>query len=297
MGNEHTVDQYLKLMNISSVLLDRSGEKIALEVSKPYHEKKSPTETAVVVFSAKERKPLLELREKNVRKHFPVFNSVGNKIAYLEKADEKHSLVIHNLTENISEKIELDGDPVQLQWHGDSILILMNDPVRPELKKKHDEGLDGTFFEEEEPYCSLYQYIPGSGFRKLTENLQVWEFDSVGNTAVLVASSHPYEWSWFRSKLYSLALEEKKLSQIYDPGFRSLARPKISPDGLSVLFAESLRSDHGLTMGDIIKYSLKDGSHVNLTEGHKRSYSDISWLDNSTIAALWLQQGTFGISE
>lgn len=297
MGKEHTVEQYLKLMNISSVILDRNGEKIAFEVSRTYHEKKNPTETAVIVYSAKEKKIILELREPNVRKYSPIFNSEGNRIAYLEKAEEKHYLVIHNLTENISEKVELDGDPVQIQWHGDSILILKNDPENPELKKKHDEGLDGTFFEEEEPYCSLYQYIPGSGFRKLTENIQVWEFDSVGNTAVLIASSDPYEWSWFRSKLYFFALEEKKLSLIYDPGFRSLARPKISPDGSSVLFAESLRSDHGLTMGDIIRYSLKDGNHANLTEGHRRSYSDMAWIDNSKIAALWLQQGIFGISE
>ena len=297
MGKEHTVEQYLKLRNLSSITLDRSGEKIALEVANTYHEKKKPTETAVVVFSAKEKKALLELREPNVRKHSPVFNHDGNRIAYMEKNDERHYLVLHNLSENISERVELDGEPSQIQWNGDSVLVLKNEPVDPALRKKHEDGLDGTFFEEEEPYCSLYQYIPGSGFRKLTENLQVWEFDSVGNLAVLIGSPSPYEWSWFRSKLYSLTLDGKKLSQIYDPGFRSLARPKLSPDGSSLLFAESLRSDRGLTMGDVMRYSFSTGKATNLTEGHRRSYSDMAWLDSERIAVLWLQEGTFGISE
>ena len=57
---------------------------------------------AVIVYSAKEKKIIMELREPNVTKYSPIFNSGGNRIAYLEKAEEKHYLVIHNLTENIS---------------------------------------------------------------------------------------------------------------------------------------------------------------------------------------------------
>lgn len=297
MTKEHTVEQYLRLRNLSSVSLDSKGENIALEVSNTYHEKKSPTETAVVVYSAREKKVVHELREANVRKHAPVFSHDGSRLAFLEKEEDRNYLVIHSLMENISEKVALDGDPAQIQWNGDSILILKNEPVDPETRKRREEGMDGTFFEEEDPFCSLYQYIPGSGFRKLTENLQVWEFDSVGNLAVLIASGRQYEWSWFTSKLYSLAIDGKEPAQIYDPGFRSLARPKISPDGSCVLFAESLRSDRGLTMGDVMRYSFGDGKVENLTGGIRRSYSDMAWLDSRRFAALWLQEGTYGISE
>lgn len=297
MGKEHTVEQYLKLRNISSVSIDRSGDNIVLEVSNTFHEKKHPTESAVVVFSAEDRKQIHEFRETNVRKHSPVFNHDGSRIAYLEKSSDKHYLVIFNLMENISEKLELDGEPSQIQWNGDSILILKNEPLDPALKKSHEDGLDGTFFEEEDPYASLYQYIPGSGFRKLTEKLQVWEFHSVGNLAVLIASNRPQEASWFSSGLYSLDIEGKQVKELYDPKYRTLARPRVSPDGSSVLVAESLRSDRGLTYGDIIRYDLKTGRSKNLTQGAARSFSDMVWLDGSKFATLWLQEGTFGISE
>ncbi len=297
MGKEHTVEQYLKLRNLSSISMDRNGENIVLEVSNTFHEKKHPTETAVVVFSAKEKKLIHEFRETNVRKYSPMFSPDGNRVAFLEKTAEGHYLVIHNLKDNISEKLELDGEPSQIKWNNESIMILKNEPKDPALKKKHEDGMDGTFFEEEDPFSSLYQYIPGSGFRKLTENLQVWEFDSVGNLAVLVASSSPQETSWFSSRLYSVEIDSKNLKELYNPQFRSLARPRISPNGTSVLVAESLRSDRGLTYGDLLRYDFKSGKAVNITDGLKRSYSDMVWLDNSRFATLWLQEGKFGISE
>ncbi len=297
MGKEHTVEQYLKLRNLSSVSMDRKGENIVLEVSNTFHEKKKPTETAVVVFSAKERKLIHEFRETNVRKYSPLFSEDGNRVAFLEKNSDRHYLVVHNLKENISEKLELDGEPSQIQWNRDSILVLKNEPKDPALKKKHEDGLDGTFFEEEDPFSSLYQYIPGSGFRKLTENIQVWEFDSAGNVAVIIASPSPQEASWYRARLYSLEIESGKIRELYNPGFRTLARPKVSPDGSNVLVAESLRSDRGLTYGDILKVNIQSGKTENITAGLKRSYSDMVWLDSSKFATLWLQECTFGISE
>lgn len=297
MAREHSVSDYFSLMNLSGITLDGEGRKAAIAVSRTYHEKKQPNESSVIVYSLPGGEQIARYEEKNTRKSGPRFDESGTRLAFLELVSERNYLVINDLSESVSERIELDGQPHQIEWAGSSILILKDEPVDPELKKKHDDGQDGTFFEEEARYSSLYLYRPGSGFKQLTRKLQVWEFSGNSQRVALVASATPHEQSWYHARLYELDTATGSTRMLYDPKWRSIARPRLSPDGTKILFTESLWSDRGLTTGDLLLYSYSDGSTRNLTEGQKRSYADALWTGRDTYSVLWTMEGTYGISE
>lgn len=297
MAEEHTLEHYFSLMSPSGVTSDPKGELVSVTLSRTYHEKKQPTETSILVYSVRSGELLHRFEEKNHQMVMASLNSTGKKLAFTDKDSEKYHLVINDLEQNTSEKLALDGKPHQIQWHGDKIIVLMDEKEDPEIKARKEEGADGYFFEEDPRYSSVFIYTPGSGFKKLTEALQVWEFSASNERVALVASERPTESSWYHSKLYSLDLEGNSISKLYDPGWRSIARPRISGDGKKVLFTECLWSDRGLTTGDLVLYDYTSGKVKNVTDGDTRSYSDSLWLDSSAFAALWNSEGISGITE
>lgn len=297
MSREHSLSDFFEMKSLSGAILDRNAQKVAIVSSRTYHEKKKPIESAVMVFSTSDGKLISEFVSSNTRKYSPKFNSKGNKLSYLERFEERDYLVVNDLQEGISERIELDGKPGQIEWVDESLFVMKQDPVDPDLKARQDDGQDGTFFEEEDRYSSLYLYRPGSGFSRLTPNLHVWEFAVRGNRAVLLASDLPHEQAWYSARLYDLNLETLEVRELYNPGWRQITRLRLSDDGTKLLFLESLWSDHGLAGGDAILYDYRSGSVSNLTEGTERSYGDIQWTDSGNMALLWTDRGTVGISE
>lgn len=296
MSREHTTSEFHNLWTVESINSDGNGKNFSVTISRLSHEKDQPTEAQVLVCSIPEGKIEGKFNHKNTRNFGSVLNSDGTKVAYLEKTSSGNSLVIHDLKESISEKLKLEGSPQQIQWSGDSVLISMEDPLGSKEKSRKEEGYDGEFFEEEDRYTSLYIYYPGRGVKKLTENLQLWEFNENSGKVSMVVSEKPQERFWYRNKLYLLDLKTGKNEELYDPKWRTVAMPRISPDGKKVLFTESLRSDRGLNAGDLLVYDIESGKATNLTEGNKVSYMNSVWTEKG-ISAIWLKEGAFGISE
>lgn len=297
MAEEHTLADYFRMMAPSGVTADPRGEFVSITLSRTFHEKKKPTETSILVYSARSGELLHRFEEKNHHMAMASLNAEGTKLAFTDKESEKYHLVINDLKESTSEKIALEGTPHQIQWNGGKIMILMDEPEDPEVKARKEEGADAYFLEEEPKYSSFFIYTPGSGFKKLTNELQIWEFSASGNRIVLVASDTPFESSWYHSKLYTLDLQSNSVNKLYDPQWRSVARPRVSPDGNRVTFTECLWSDRGLTTGDLMLYEFSSGEVKNVTDGGTRSYSDSLWLDSSSFAALWNSEGLSGITE
>lgn len=297
MQREHSVSDYFLMRNLSGATLDPQARHVAVVSSRTYHEKKKPTESSILLYSVADGKLEETLEKKEARKSSPAFSPDGNRLAHLERSGEKDYLVITDLSMKSDYRVELGGSPHQIQWDGEDLLVLMDEPEDPAIKEKHDSGADGTFFEEEDRFSSLYRFSPISGFRKLTGNVQVWEFSSGGGRIALVASGEPQERSWYHSRLYDLDPSTGRISELYDPVWRAISRPRISPDGSRVMFIESLCSDRGLAAGDLILHSYRDGTTVNTTENSDRSYMDIQWRDAENFTALWLKQGRFGLSE
>lgn len=296
MPRTHTTADYHRLWTISSLNSDGDGENFAVSISRTTHEKEQPTEAAVMVCSSVDGKVLSKFKEDKARNFSPALNHDGTRVAFLQKTSDSNFLVISDFREAITSKVKLDGVPEKLQWSGDSILLLMQDTVDTKLASRREEGIDGTFFEEEDQFTSLYRFYPGRGLKKLTENLQVWEFSENSGQVALIASQGPQERFWYRNKLYGMKLDGGKPKLLYDPDWRSLAMPRVSPDGTMVLFTESLRSDRGLNAGDLIEYDLKSGKARNITEGSDRSFMNSVWTETG-FSTIWFKEGNFGISE
>ncbi len=296
MPREHTIEDFQNLWTIAALNSDGKSDRFAVAISRTTHEKKQPTEETVLVCSA-DGKVISKFGEKNTRNFSPVLNSDGTKVAFLQKTAQENNLVINDLAESLTENIKLDGEGQQIRWAGDSLLILMEDKIDHKLKERNEEGMDGRFFEEEDRFSSLYQYLPGRGIKQLTRNLQVWEFGEGSGQVVMVASEKPHERYWYRAKLYGLKLGEEKVDLLYDPDWRSLASPNVSPDGSKVLFIESLRSDRGLTAGDLLLYDFSKKSVSNLTQGEELSIMNSAWTSKDGISTVWLKEGHFGISQ
>ncbi len=265
--------------------------------SRVYKEKKKPVESSVVVMDPETGKILKAFSEHGKRFFNPRFSPDSGRIAFFSTEGENNFLNIADLGSGASEKVVLEASAHGLEWMPDgSLLILMTDPLDQERKESRDRGDDGYFFEEDDRFQSLYHYIPGSGLSKITDSVQVWEFSVSGNNIAMVTSATPQEQSWYHGKISAMEYGRWKMAEVYDPGWRAVARPRFSKDGKKIAFLESLWSDRGVTSGDILIHDIESGKTENITEGSERSFSDIHWDTGGSLHVLWSSECTSGIS-
>lgn len=224
------------------------------------------------------------------------FSPDGQRFVYKSTKGEKQYLVIGKIDVLSEERILLPENVTQIEWVGSELFVLMKDSASPEKKKEIEKGYDGSFFEEDVLFSSLYKYVPGFGFEKLTDGVQVWEFSYSNGNIAMVASDSPREDSWYESKLYIPSRGKNGCKMVYDPNPRTLTRPQFSPDGKKIAFLESHWSDRGVTAGDIIILNLENNQAENITMDEKRSYTDLTWSQEDVISALFLESPNFGIA-
>lgn len=168
------------------------------------------------------------------------------------------------------------------RWHSGSVIFTGS-------KKPEESEDDAYYFEESDSYNDLFIMDFSHGIKKITEDINIWEFDTNGSDIVLIASDKPQESSWYKSSVYIIV--NNRPVKLYDPGFRQIGKIRISNDN-KIAFLESIMSDRGVVSGDVI---LIDQNHVkNLTENYDRTYSHVEFINNS-IYALENHMGNFSI--
>lgn len=297
MSRDHTIEDYLSYRIISDAGLTSDNLFLFFSTSRTFKEKGKTMEGSVVVQSLKDSSIKVELQETGSKNYSPSVNTSGKRLAYLQERDKQHSLVICGLDGGNPERILLEGNARKVSWVDDnSLMILMSDPEEEVIRKERETGNDGYFFEEGLKFSSIYVYTPGYGFRRITDGIQVWEYDLVGNTVAFVGSEDPTESSWYHSKIYIQGIDGGSRREVYSPSWWTVAKPRLSGDGRKVAFLESLWSDRGVTSGDIVVANIEDGRTTNITEGHDRSYCDVRWSPDGGIVALWTREGSAGFS-
>ncbi len=298
MAHDHSIEDFLNSRSISAVAFSPDGRMLSYSSSRVYREKKKPVESSVVIRDSENGKVLRVFSEPGVRFFNPRFSPDSRRIAFFSAEGENNFLHTVQVESGLAEKLLLESQAHGMEWMADgSLIILMTDPEDKEKKANREKGDDGYFFEEEDRYHSLYHYIPGSGFSKITDSVQVWEFSVSGSSIAMVTSANPQEQSWYHGKISAMEYGSWKMASIYDPGWRAVARPRFSLDGRKIAFLESLWSDRGVTSGDILIHDIKSGKTQNITEDTSRSFSDIHWDSGGKLHALWSSECTSGISE
>lgn len=296
MGKRHSVEDYIKLRTLTCLDSSGSAGLISIISGSITHEREKVRDSAILLLDAASGRELQRISEPGFDITSARISPDGSKIAFLSNDRKKHHLTIKNISSGLEEKLLLDGVAHGIEWNKDeSIFLLMTNPISQEMKNRQEKGDDYVNYEIDEMFRSLYLYSPGQGFRKVTENIQVWEFASTESKIVVVASDDPSEGSWYRSKLMQVDIAKHKVDVLYDPSWRAIARPRISGDSKKVVFLESLMSDFGVFSGDVIELDLETLQSRNLTENHERSYFDARWKD-SALYFLWGKECTTGIS-
>lgn len=296
MERKHTMEELIKLRNFSDLRVSKNHFGYIL--TENFTEKGKGAGTVLKILSRPENRISNELKPETGA-HIDLFglSDEADRFAFTETKDDLHILNIGRVEKEGLERIILPGEIFQIGWHGQSILLLMKEPLDGEKKEEIEKGNDGIFLEEDLRYSSIYLYEPGNELKKVTSGLQVWEFSSSGSYITFVASDTPDESSWYDSRLYMVDLDSGNVKQLYDPKPRTLTRPVFSPDRTSIAFLVSHWSDRGVTAGDIFVLDTKTGRTDNITEGMKRSFTDVRYSPDGSIHSLFQESAVFGISE
>lgn len=288
---DHAVQDLLNARTISEVSLNKDASMVAFTVSGAYKEMNGEDIKEVFLEELKRRKNKV-FSFKKWSNFWPRFDPAGKRLAYLSKKGEDYRLTVYDIKSSRSEEIVIEGTAEGFEWISDDTIVMLIKDLDP-LEEEKKSGEDGFFFEERPRFSSLWKYQLGSGFQRITRGIQIWEFSITGNRIAAITSDAPYEWSWYESKVSIVEADTGKVKSIYIPNNRQLAKPHISPDGSRLIFLESLWSDRTVAAGDIMLADLKTHKISNLTEGHNKSYSEISWRTPMEFYALANEEGTF----
>jgi len=189
-------------------------------------------------------------------------------------------------------RASVPGSVEGFEWvSANGALVASLDEESVERTQRKAAGFDEEEFEDPSRYVSLWLFNAHTlSAKKITEGVQVWEFssDSQAQSVALTYSSLPLERHWYRAKLGVLNTVDGEVKCVYDPGWRQVGAPRLSPNGRRILFTSSLWSDRGSQLGDLHLVNLKGDEHVNLTGGSPFSVSWAEWLDDDS--ALFLAQ-------
>ncbi|MGC8609435.1 MAG: alpha/beta hydrolase family protein, partial [Thermoplasmata archaeon] len=273
---EINIEDYINLINVDALAVDKNGKKIAAILSQNFREyKKEKAKKFIKIYGS-------DLKE--------TYNDEGYGIHSLDFSSDGRLLYIDGtkikiVSSDESEIMSVDTglNVIDAKWHSKSILFIGQ-------KNKMDAEDDAYYYEDDDLYCDLYRLDFDSGIKKVTDRVQVWEFATNGSSIAAITSEKPQESGWYRSKV-SVISEDGSVGQIYDPKFRQIGNIAISRKG-KIAFEESIMSDRGVISGDII---VIDGKNVsNITENSDKSYSHIEF-DGENIIAMENEESSFRI--
>ncbi|MCL4341389.1 MAG: S9 family peptidase [Candidatus Thermoplasmatota archaeon] len=298
MVERKLLDKFFKLHSITGLTASSGSRIFAVVSSETFKEKGGNFNTSLQVYETETGKKILEIAGEGKHLSLPAISHDGKRIAYQYKNGDETGITFRNIIQDsreIPENISLGAavHGIQFTSAGD-ILFSMEESEDPVLKKRKKEGYDHYFYDEESRYTSLYLYRPGTGVRRITEGVQVWDFHESEGSVAFIGSSGNTESDWYGARIFSLRINDGKISMIHDPEWRELASPRISPDG-DIAFLESICSDRGLSSGDIFLVDHANGKISNITDHLNRSFTDIRFTENA-LMALWTQEHTCGIS-
>jgi len=274
-----TITDYLNLKNINEVVICNSGKYVAAILSDNYREyKKAKEKTYVVVYD-----PSLNEIHRIEGYGIHSLSLQNGKLLYVEGS----TINVFNVNTKNNLPITFSGEIESAKWHNEKILF----SGHVEKKEKED---DAYYYEESDEYDELYLLDFSNGIKKITNKIQIWEFDTNGETIIAVISENPQESYWYKTKLAKIQLDgEYKI--IYEPGFRQIGKVRISKEN-QIAFIESIMSDRDVVSGDIIL--LNNNKPENITEGEEASFSHIEFsrtTDIECIIALKNEKTTFSI--
>ncbi|PSN85185.1 hypothetical protein B9Q03_12485 [Candidatus Marsarchaeota G2 archaeon OSP_D] len=292
------IDDMFRLKAVSRPRASLGG-KVAFSVGGSFREPRSTLKSAVYVY-AKER-GVSRLTSGEWLDREPAFTEGGEVLGFLSNrgrqanGSERTTTALFVLSLDGSSEVwraPVPGLVEGFEWVSpNSALVASLDEESREREQRKAGGFDVEEFEDPSRYVSLWHFNADTlSAKQITRRVQVWEFspDSRCRKVALTYSALPFERHWYRAKLGVLDTADGELKCVYDPGWRQVGAPRLSPEGKRILFTSSLWSDRGSQLGDLHLVNLEGGEHTNLTDGAPYSVSWAEWLDEES--AIFLAQ-------
>jgi prolyl oligopeptidase len=293
-----SVDDLFGLKIVSPPSASIHSRSVAFSVGQAFREPRSTNKSAVYCYTIGGNLRRLTSGEWFDRQ--PALTPEGDLIGFISdrgaKKDAEHSGAgLFVAPVDVGGEVWAAGAPGPVwgfQWMPNRSLVasVLDDEPRHK-RERRTQGYDEEEFEDPCRYVSLWVLDPlAQRSKRLTQGVQVWEF-SVGvdgKMAALTYSAKPFERSWYRAKLGVLDLSSPTVKPIYDPGFRQVGAPRVSPNSKRILFTCSLWSDRGSQLGDLHLIDMNGANHLNITAKADYSVSWAEWVDDDT--AIFLAQ-------
>jgi dipeptidyl aminopeptidase/acylaminoacyl peptidase len=279
-------EDLLKLRSVSSPQADPLGGRVAVSSGPLTKEFKANTKSGI--WFVYESGKTVKITSGEFNDYNPQFSSDGELLGFLsDRAKssvsdaEGSSFFVFSASAAEVWRTPVPGSAQDFQWVDDQRVLVNSQDEQPTQEKKSvSVGEDQIEFEEKPKFFSLWLLdTKSSNAKKLTNGVQVWEFSASkdGEVALAVVSEQPFERSWYRTKLAIINLTTGSVEVLYEPGFRQIGAPRISPDKRFGLFTQSLWSDRGSQNGDLCLIDIEKRSIRNLTEGTDYTVSWAEW--------------------
>jgi dipeptidyl aminopeptidase/acylaminoacyl peptidase len=288
-------DDLLKLRGVSSPQADPARGRIAISSGPLTKEFKSGSKSEI--WFVYETGKTVKVTSGEFNDYRPQFSCDGELLGFISDRPknsttnaESNSFFVFSGLGAEPWRAPVPGSVQDFQWIDDQKVLINSQDERPDNEKGSSlAGDDQIEFEAKPKFSSLWLLdAESSNVKKVTSGVQVWEFSASndGRVALAVVSEKPFESSWYRSKLALINLESGSVEVLYEPGFRQIGAPRISPDKRYGLFTCSLWSDRGSQNGDLYIVDIEKRSVRNLTEGSDYTVSWAEWESKTSAVFL-----------
>ncbi|MBI3460637.1 S9 family peptidase [Candidatus Acetothermia bacterium] len=289
-----TPEDVLQFPWISDAQIDPTGKRIAYVSSSLMREKTKLAKQNIWLVDA-DGKNLRQLTNGPRADFHPRWSPDGQYLAFLSDRVEDGKLQIYLMSleggealqiTDVKGEIDTSRSKDTIQWSPDGryLAFLMRDPETDEEKKKKEEKDDPIEFEKVHKFTRLWTLkLAAKKLQQVTRtDAQVWEFEWApdGSEFALIISDHPYEWSWYHSRLARVSATGGTPKTVFKPKKRQIALPRWSPDQKQIAFLSSVLSDRGANQGNVFLVNADGGEPKDISPAYPGGIGWAEWTKN-----------------
>ncbi len=290
-----TANNLLALKTAGNLQISPDGTEVLYSVSTPRGPNEKPGSPHIAYFRMKlEEGSPTPLFSENINGSSPQFSPDGKLIGFLYAADgeSKQLWYMNSQGGEISKLTRAPGAVSYFRWQPgkNGIAYLSESPDTEKEKELKERGYGFIFYEEnlKNHDLSLAEFDNNwepTGVKKLTEGVQVWDFEFNSRGSMIAATISPanlIDQKYMLRRIYLVDPETGERSKI-SKNEGKLGNYQFSPDGTRLVYSAALNlNDHAVSQAFVV--DIANESLMNLTPENFRGHiSWVGWKDNRQV--------------
>ena len=219
----------------------------------------------------------------------------GKQLLFALRTPGHHQYALYSVAADgteLTQLLEFKGTLTGLKYHRGTLALLATENARKEVGATEAGAAVAGDLDAPPPEQRIAT-LAGHALRWASPpGLFVYEYDWLPDGSGFVGTASPGDGDshWWTAKLYAFGRDAAAARTLYvqsDPR-QQIAKPTVSPDGMTVAFIGGIMSDFGSTGGDVYSVPLAGGPAVNLTPAMPASARALGWSCTGTLQAALL---------